>query len=200
MRSICDLLPKLLYSENTYNPEANFASSIPDFEKIRNEALTKLFKKLNLTMPIESINNIVNACIEISENKPILEYIVADKIILGHIFGNLVCNLNAPENSHLSAYNYKEILILLLNILKDSIIDNIIVPYVNKQHTEEGKELEDEFVNSPVGEMIINNLSKILNNFEIVENFNTTLDTTFGVSTRTIGITRYYIKFLKNKI
>jgi hypothetical protein len=179
-----------MYSDNNYNPEANFSNSIPDFEKIRNEAITKLFKRLNLTMPLESINNLVNVCIEIAENRPILQFIASDRTIIGFLFENLACNLNATENSHLSAYNYKEILILLLNILKDSIIDNIKVPYFTKKAAEEAGQEEEEFNNSLIGEMIIENLAKILNNFEIVENANSQLDTTFGVSTRTIGITR----------
>jgi len=178
-----------MYSDNNYNPEANFLNCIPDFEKIRNEAITKLFKRLNLTMPLESINNLVNVCIEIAENRPILEFIASDRTIIGFLFENLACNLNAAKNSHLSTYNYKEILILLLNILKDSIIDNIEVPYFRKKAAEEAGQ-EEEFNNSLIGEMIIENLAKILNNFEIVENANSQLDTTFGVSTRTIGITR----------
>ena len=191
MRSICDIFPKLVFSENTYNTEGNFSTSIPEFEKIRNQTITKLFNKLNLTMSIEAINNIVNACIELLENRGILEFLVSEKPILRHIFYNLSYNLNAPENSHLSAYNYKEILILLLNILKDSIIDNIRIPVMAKNE-ENG---EEEFQNTPIGEFIFENLDKILANFEIVENANVLLDTTFGVSTRTIGITRYYFIF-----
>lgn len=186
MRSICDIFPKLIMSENAYNAEANFTSTIADFEKIRNETITKLFKKLNLTISIEAINNIVNACIELLENRSILEFIVNEKPILSHIFENLSYNLNAPENSNFSAYNYKEILILLLNILKDSIIDNISVPNI-KKNEENG---QDELVNTPIAEFILENLPKILANFEIVENSPSNLDTTFGVSTRTIGINR----------
>lgn len=197
MRSICDIFPKLIFSENTYNAEANFSNSIPDFEKTRNETITKLFKKLNLTMSIEAINNIVNACIELLENRSILEFLVCEKPILSHLFDNLSCNLNAPENSSLSAYNYKEILILLLNILKDSIIDNIRVPAMVKKSEENG---EEEFQNSPIGEFILENLPKILANFEIVETPNSQLDTTFGVSTRTIGITRYLFFHIINYV
>ncbi len=145
-------------------------------------------------MSIEAINNIVNACIELLENRSILEFLVSEKEILGHLFENLACNLNAPENSNLSAYNYKEILILLLNILKDSIIDNIRIPVVSKSNEEEN--VQEEFVNTPIGEFIFENLPKILANFEIVENANAQLDTTFGVATRTIGITRFYLIFL----
>jgi len=187
MRSICDIFPKLIISEYTYNAEANFTSCIPDFEKTRNETITKLFKKLNLTMSIEAINNIVNACIELLENRSILEFLVSEKPILSYLFVNLSYNLNAPENSNLSTYNYKEILILLLNILKDSIIDNISIPMHKKNEENE----QEEFQNTPIGEFILENLPKILSNFEMVENSQNLLDTTFGVSTRTIGITRY---------
>lgn len=191
MRSICDVFPKLIFSDNSFNQEINFANSIADFEKIRNETLTKLFRKLNLTMPIEAINNLVNACIEMLENRSFLEFVVSDRNILSHIFENLALNLNAPENSHLSPYNYKEILILLLNILKDSIIEGIKIPHIAKKAAEDAqKEEQDEFINSLFGEFILEHLGKILSNFEIVENQTGQLDTTFGVSTRTIGITR----------
>jgi predicted transcriptional regulator len=193
MRSICDIFPKLIISENTYNAEANFTSCILDFEKTRNETITKLFKKLNLTMNIEAINNIVNACIELLENRSILEFLVSEKPILSYLFVNLSNNLNATENSNLSTYNYKEILILVLNILKDSIIDNISIPMLKKNEENE----QEEFQTTPIGEFILENLPKILANFEIVENSQNLLDTTFGVSTRTIGITRY-LKFIFN--
>ena len=192
MRAICDIFPKLIFSDNNYNPETNFAASIPDFEKIRNEAIVKLFKKINLTMNIEAINNVVNACIEISENRSILEYLVSDKTSLSHMFQNLSCNLNLPENSNLSPYNYKEILILLLNLLKDSIIENIKIPYIKTNlpglDLQEGE--EGEFQNTLIGELILENLPKILKNFEITKTSNSELDTTFEISTRTIGITR----------
>ncbi len=188
MRSICDIFPKLIFSDNFYNPDTNFSSSIPDFEKTRNEIIIKLFKKLNLSMNIESTNNLVNACIEILENKSILDFLISEKIILNHIFENLSYNLNSAENLNLYSYNYKEILILLLNILKDSIIDNLKVPLMKK--IDENKD-EEVFENCLIGEFIMENLGKILQNFELVENTNNTkFDTTFGISTRTIGITR----------
>jgi len=192
LRSVCDIFQKLIFSDNSYNPEANFSDTIPDFKRIRNEVLIKLFKKLNLTMNIEAINNIVNVCIEILENRSTLDYIVSEEIILNHIFENLSVNLNLQENSHLSSYNYKEILILLLNVLKNSIIDNIKIPYMKKKE-EANNQLTvntEELENTVIGKMIVENLSKILLNFEIIENTNMQLDTTFGVSTRTIGIIR----------
>ncbi len=141
-------------------------------------------------MSIEAINNVVNACIELLENRSILDFVVCEKPILSHLFIKLSYNINAPENSNLSAYNYKEILILLLNILKDSIMDNIRIPAMAKKIDQDND--EEEFQNTPIGEFIILNLPKILANFDIVENANYMhLDTTFGVSTRTIGIIRY---------
>jgi len=192
MRAVCDVFPKLIFSDNSYSTEVNFANSIHDFEKIRNEALTKLFKKLNLSMPVEAINNLVNACIEMLENRSILEFIISDKQILSHIFDNLALSLNNSSQSisAVAAYNYKEILILLLNILKDSIIDNIQIPFVGKKAA--AQEEADEFQNTLIGDLILENLGKILSNFEILENQQNSqiMDTTFGVSTRTIGITR----------
>ncbi len=192
MRAVCDVFPKLIFSDNSYSTEVNFANSIHDFEKIRNEALTKLFKKLNLSMPVEAINNLVNACIEMLENRSILEFIISDKQILSHIFDNLALSLNNSSQSisAAAAYNYKEILILLLNILKDSIIDNIQIPFFGKKAA--AQEEADEFQNTLIGDLILENLGKILSNFEILENQQNSqiMDTTFGVSTRTIGITR----------
>lgn len=203
MRAVCDVFPKLVSSDNTFNPEANFSLAIPDFDKIRNEAIIKLFKKLNLTIGVEAVNNVVNGCIEILENRSILEFVTSEREILDHIFGILSINLNAPENSELSSYNYKEILILLLNILKDSIIDNISIPGTKKSEiaatdsSEEAQESQnpqnnDEGVlkDSLVGELIIQNLSKILDNFQISDTATNQLDATFNMSIRIIGITR----------
>ena len=70
---------------------------------------------INLTQDMETINNIINTCNEILENRNVLEFVLSDEIIMKHIFTNLSINLNLEENSELSNYNYKEILILLLN-------------------------------------------------------------------------------------
>jgi hypothetical protein len=196
MRAVCDVFPKLIFLDNTYNQETNFMNTIPNFESIRNDAVTKLFLKMNLTSNIEAINNINNACIEILENRSILEFILSDETILRHIFDNLSKNLNSPENSEFSSYNYKEILVLLLNILRDSIVDNIKVPRISSSNLE-GETTDVETVNtepvhknSLLGDLILENLGKILENFVIIDPSYTPLDTTFGVSTRTIGIRR----------
>lgn len=197
MKAICEIFPKLIFNDNTYNQDGNFTNTIPNFEKIRNEAIQNLFGKLNLTLDLESVNNIVNSCIEITENRNILEYVSSDLTILENIFQNLTVNLNLPENSNMSRYNYKEILILLLNILRNLIFENMKIPTIAISENEEdvvnsNYEIDlSKVCNNQIGEMILKNLPNILKNFPIVDKLYSQYDTTFGVINRSIGITRY---------
>ena len=202
MRSICDIIPKLILSESSYSHESkgnttNLSQIIPNFEKIRNKIITDLFLKINLTCNMETINNINNACIEILENKNILEFVLSDEIILRHIFTNLSINLNLEENSELSCYNYKEVLILLLNILRNSIIENVYVPReenkslsTNEADTDGVKNTPKDIKSSFLGEIILEYLMKILDNFIIGDVPSSIVETTFSVSTRALGIKR----------
>lgn len=143
---------------------------------------------------MESINNIINTCIEILENKNVLEYVLSDEIILRHLFQNLSFNLNLEENSELSCYNYKEILILLLNILRNSIAENIKIPRnENKDFNEnsDATSLPLDIKCSFLAELILQYLPNILDNFIIGDVPNPVVESTFSVSTRAIGIKRY---------
>jgi hypothetical protein len=223
MRSICDLIPKLILTESAYNHDSLISSSnnnlnqiIPNFEKIRNKFITDLFLRINLTTDLETINNINNACIEILENKNILEFVLSNEIILRHIFINLSINLNLEENSELSSYNYKEVLILLLNIIRNSIIENLFIPKDENKNTSfsmTSSTADNSNVNhnndsdidglisikniktSFLGELILEYLFKILDNFIIGDIPSPTVETTFSVSTRTLGIKRLNLIF-----
>lgn len=192
MRSICDVFPKLIIIEPSYNQESNFHQNILNFEEIRNKVIMELFLKMNLTCSMETINNINNACIEILENRNILEFVLSNEKILRNIFKNLSYNLNLEENSELSSYNYKEILVLLLNILRNSIVDNIKIPQ------EENKALfENSDPTKPLdircsflGELLLEYLNNILDNFIIGDVPSSIVETTFSISTRAIGIRR----------
>jgi hypothetical protein len=215
MRSICDLIPKLILTESsTYNHDSllnssnnNLNQNIPNFEKIRNKFITDLFLRIDLSSDLETINNINNACIEILENKNILEFVLSNEIILRHIFTNLSINLNLEENSQLSSYNYKEVLILLLNILRNSIIENVSIPRDENKNTSfsmtsstadnsnfnnnNESDLDQKNIkNSFLGELILEYLFKILDNFVIGDIPSPIVETTYSVSTRTLGIKR----------
>lgn len=197
MRSICDIIPKLIITENPYGHESsNFNQDIPDFENLRNRFITNLFLKVNLTCSMETINNINNACIEILENKNILEFVISNEIILKHLLSNLSTNLNLEENSELSSYNYKEILILLLNIFRNSILENLYIPReenkpieINEEETETNiKSVKSSFL----GEITLEHLNGILDNFIIGDVPSSIFETTYSVSTRILGIKRYF--------
>lgn len=201
MRSICDIIPKLILTESSYNQDSfgntNLSQIIPNFEKVRNKLITNLFLKINLICNMETINNINNACIEILENKNILEFVLSDEVILRHLFNNLATNLNLEENSELSSYNYKEILILLLNILRNSIIENVYVPREENKSIIENNEADIDGLAKPkdikssfLGEIILEYLMKILDNFIINDVPSSIIETTYSVSTRILGIKR----------
>ena len=94
IKAISDLIPKLILnsmdssmimtnfrasndSENQLT--SNINQNQNEFNEMRNEIITKLFLKLNLENDIETTNNIVNVCIELMENKSILEFIANDE-------------------------------------------------------------------------------------------------------------------------
>jgi hypothetical protein len=147
---------------------------------------------------METINNINNACIEILENKNILEFVISNEIILKHLLSNLSTNLNLEENSELSSYNYKEILILLLNIFRNSILENVYIPREENKPIEENNEEETETKIKDVklsflGEITLEHLNGILDNFIIGDVPSSIFETTYSVSTRILGIKRYLI-------
>lgn len=173
---------------------SNINQNQNEFNEMRNEIITKLFLKLNLENDIETTNNIVNVCIELMENKSILEFIANDEIILGSLFKHLSLNLN--ENKNLSSYNYKEILILILNLLRFSLIESIKLP--NLLETSEDivnfncSLDQNKIKNTPLGKLILENISQILQNFLFEKNDENEIanETTFGVKVRALGYKR----------
>lgn len=211
IKAISDLIPKLILnsmdsssvfsnfqSSNDNVENQNFNRNQTEYNEMRNEIISQLFMKLNLENDIETTNNIVNACIELMENKTLLEHISNDEIILSSLFKSLSINLNENSNRNLSSYNYKEILILLLNLIRLSLMEGIKLPNV--------LETSDDIVNfncsldqnkiknTTLGKLIIENLNQILQNFlfeKIEENDNQLeLDTTYGSRSKTLGYHR----------
>lgn len=183
----------------TADPTKNSAST-QDYTDQRNMLITKLFQKLNLSNDIETTNNLVNSCIEIIENKTVLEFVLNDKTILESIFSCLTVNLNLPENWHLSSYNYKEILILLLNILRFSIMENMKLPSVSSSSAEDvvnfsNEEIISKISNTLLGELLVDNIDKIILNFQFEEKDKElesefANDTTYGKKARMLGYKR----------
>jgi hypothetical protein len=225
IKAISDLIPKLILnsmdssmimtnfqaSNDSDNQVLNRNQNQNEYKEIRNELITKLFLTLNLENDIETTNNIVNICIELMENKTLLEFITNDEVILGSLFKSLSINLNEKENRNLSSYNYKEILVLVLNLLRFSLIEGIKLP--NLLETSEDivnfncSLDQNKIKNTQLGKLIIENISHILQNFlfekeEINNNTNTNTnndnenendfsnETTFGVKARPLGYKR----------
>lgn len=224
IKGVSDIVPKLILHsfENPSNTGNNATSISGNFEPTnitsesnknllgnleyaeqRNLLLTKLFLKLNLENDIETTNNLVNSCIEVLENKSVLEFVLNDRTILESIFNNLAVNLNLPENAHLSSYNYKEILILLLNVLRFAIMENMKLPGISHNSSEDvvnfsNEEIINKINNTLLGELIVSNVDKIVKNFQFEEKEKEAEsefanDTTYGVKARMLGYKRYLI-------
>ena len=206
IKAISDLIPKLVLnsmdanllftnfqSSNDNSENQSINKNQNEFNEMRNEIITTLFLKLNLENDIETTNNIVNACVELMENKTILEFIANDEVILGSLFKNLAINLNQKENKNLSSYNYKEILVLILNLLRFSLIESIKMPNL--------LETSDDIVNfncsldqnkiknTPLGKFILESINQILQNFLFKEN-EIENETTYAVRARALGYKR----------
>jgi len=116
------------------------------------------------------------------------------------ILNNLSVDLNSPENMHLSSYNYKEILILLLNVLRFSIMENMKLPSIVDSSNEDvvnfsNEEIINKISNTLLGELLVNNIDKIIKNFHFEEAVKESEnefshDTTYGVKARLLGYKR----------
>jgi hypothetical protein len=219
IKAISDLIPKLILNSmdlimihanfQTSNDSENFISikkNQNEFDQMRNEIIKGLFLKLNLENDIETTNNIVNVCIELMENKLLLEYISNDEIILGSLFKSLSLNINEKENRNYSSYNYKEILVLVLNLIRFSLIEGLNLPNLiesNEDIVNFNSSLDQNKIkNTPLGKFIIENISHILQNFSLekeIENKNKNEDedeieysneTTYGKKAKTLGYQR----------
>ena len=210
IKAISDLIPKLILNSmdpslvltNFQNLSDNSDTQISnknqnEFNEMRNDLITKLFLKLNLENDIETTNNVVNACIELMENKTILEYVTNDEVILSSLFKALSTNLNDKENRNLSSYNYKEILILILNLLRFSLIESLRLPNL-LETTEDLVNFncsldQNKIKNTPLGKLILENITQILQNFLFESNETDNIfenDTTYGIKARALGYKR----------
>jgi hypothetical protein len=176
MKSISDLVSKFLLIENY----ADIKYTV-DAEEVRKNALLKLFNKIGLDEDMESVSNVISAIFEITENKSILEKIINDTDILNIIFSKISQNSTLAQD-----YNYTEILVVVINILKLITIEGLRIP-TNSINDEDIVNSEGNTLsNTVLGEFILNNLEKILVNFNI-NNSEATLEGTHGVTYYPLG-------------
>ena len=175
-KSICDLIPKLLIIEN-------YSDCIID-ESIRRRLILKLFSRLNLNLDMEQINNIMFSCIELSENKIVLDKIINDEEIISKIF-IVISEMCDTSND----YNYSEILIILINIIKLITIEGLKMPsYSAKEEDIVNSDNSKVIDNTLLWRLILDNLDKILLNFTIGED--KPINGTFGKSYKSLGSKR----------
>ncbi len=160
---------------NTSNAFANLSSPLNlNLESIlatRKTMLIKLFKKLIIKDDPEKISNLANICIEVTENRNILEIILNEKSILDHLTSTLAINLNeqSDDSNFILNYNYQEILNVFINIIRYTQVENLKTPtyknesedIVNSDNDKQYESLE----NTLLGESVLQNLEAILRNF-----------------------------------
>lgn len=160
---------------NTSNAFAYLSSPLNlNLESIlatRRTMLIKLFKKLIIKDDPEKISNLANICIEVTENRNILEIILNEKSILDHLTSTLAFNLNEQidDSNFIFNYNYQEILNVFINIIRYTQVENLKTPtyknesddIVNSDNDKQHESLE----NTLLGECVLHNLEEILKNF-----------------------------------
>jgi len=152
---------------------------------VRRRLILNLFSRLSLDLDIEQINNIVFSCIELTENKILLEKIINDEDILSKLF-SIITELSDSSND----YKYSEILIILINIIKLITIEGLRIPSYSRK--EEDIVNSDNFKvidNTLLGNLILNNLDKILLNFSLGED--KPIEGTFGKTYFSLGTKRF---------
>lgn len=230
VKAISDLIPKIIFnsmeaSQHLINFQANddkskseenkseSSENMEEYNDMRNELVISIFTKLNLENDIETTNNIVNVCIELIENKTLLEFICSNEIILENLFKNLSINLNrvsAEKDLKLMDYNYKEILILVLNLLRTN-INETKLPSLLESISGSSEDIvnfnsslsldQNKIKNTIIGKFILENFNKIMQNFLFENNENSennnenegnlfVNDTTYGVRAKTLGYKR----------
>jgi hypothetical protein len=176
MKSISDLVPKFILIENYGDIKYNI-----DVEEIRRKALIKLFNRINLEEDMEKISNVISAIVEVTENKYLLEMIINDVEILGILFSKLSENASPSQD-----YNYTEILVVVINLLKLITNEGLKIPTnsINEEDivNSEGNSLS----NTILGEFILINLEKILVNFNL-SNSDITIEGTHGLTFYPLG-------------
>jgi hypothetical protein len=176
MKSISDIIPKFILIEN-YG-EIKFEVNM---EEIRRNALVKLFNKITLDEDMEKVSNIISAIIEITENKNLLEKLINDTEILNILFSKLSENATPAQD-----YNYTEIIVIVINLLKLIAIEGLKIPYNSINEDDIVNSDVDSLSNTILREYILNNLEKILVNFNQSEN-NIIVEGTHGLTYYPLG-------------
>jgi hypothetical protein len=180
------LVAKFLLVEN-YSAELK---SVIDVDAIRRRLLVKLFSKINIESDIEQISNVISTCIELCENKSILELVINDENIIDTLMKILVMDCTGFDSQQ--DYNYTETLIVLINILKLISIENLKTPcylpgaedLVNSENN------NTVFDNTLLGSIVLHNLPTIIANFPIIQNDSNLIDGTFGMFFHPLGVRR----------
>jgi hypothetical protein len=170
-----------------YHPELK---SILDVDAVRKNLLFKLFSKIDLNTDMENVCNVITTCVELCENKIILELVVNDEKILDLLMAVLTQDTKSFDS--VLEYNYTETLSMLINILKLVSIENLKVPTLNVQDDIVNSETTRVLESTVLADKLLENLPKILVNFPMTQNDNQ-IDGTFGMSFHPLGIRRFVI-------
>jgi hypothetical protein len=182
-KSISELVAKFLLVEN-YHPELK---SIIDVDTVRKNLLFKLFSKIDLNSDMENVCNVISTCVELCENKIILELVINDENILDHLMK--ILSQDAKTFDSTLEYNYTETLSMLINILKLISIENLKVPTLNIQDDIVNSETTRVLETTVLADKLLINLPKILINFSIGQT-ESPIDGTFGMTFNPLGIRR----------
>jgi hypothetical protein len=163
-----------------------------DIDTVRRNLLQHLLSKIELSSDSEKVYNVICTCIELYENKVILELVINDEQLMTSILNVLVIN---PTSEGSQEYNYTESLILLINILKLISIESLKVPgYITANADEDIVNSEDNKVLEipKLGHLILKYLPEILKNFPMTNTENN-IDGTFGMTFTPLGLRRVRI-------
>jgi hypothetical protein len=193
-KSIAEVVPKLLLVESYLSSDKDKASSL-SIEKsntsnafanlscpinlnldsilaVRKTVLVNLFRKLSIIgSDPEKTSNIANICIEITENKNVLEILLAERGILEHLAETLALNLyeQVDDANFVLNYNYNEVLNVFVNIIRFTQIENLKTPtYKNEIEdivNSDQKNQKEMLENTLLGECVLQHLEGILRNF-----------------------------------
>lgn len=165
-KAISELIPKFLeFDSKQLNADTNL---INETENLKFKLLNLLFESLNVNSDIEKINNIASVVLDISENKYLLEVILNSKDILTNITKQLI--IDTERFSSEQNYNYYEILLIFINLIKTAINENYKLPSLIIENIA-GEDIVNinldlkSIDNTYLGESILESLGKIIENF-----------------------------------
>jgi hypothetical protein len=191
-KAISELVPKFLecVPKELYN--------IIDLDNIRLRLINTMFENINVNSDLETILNISTVILDITENKQILEMILNNKDIIKNIISQLI--LDSDNFSSEQNHNYYEILFIFTNLIRTAIALNIKLPSIRIENNE-GEDIvninldNNSIDNTPLGEVIIESIGPILDNF-VIRNTNEIkeddcvleINGTFGTSFKPLGL------------